>query len=303
MAVRIPSLTTLRAFEAVARHLSFRNAAEELCVTHAAVSHQIKALEAEIGVELFIRTTRSVELTAAGRVYYPVVRDCLDGLAKGTAQVKSTAHEEVLLVQSYSSFTNTWLLPRLVGFQRDNPAVRVRVKTSFEDVDFAHQIFDIGIFKAPPFDDRLEFERLFTAEIFPVCAPGLATADKPLNEPADLVEHTLLRIPSSAGEADDWHLWLSAAGVPVDSVHFGPVFDNYPLALEAVVNGHGLAIARGPFAARDITAGHLVRPFELSVREPGAWYVATKKAGSLDLNVKLFREWLVREIIADSNCV
>ena len=303
MKARIPSLTALRAFEAVARKLSFRGAADELFVTHAAISHQIKSLELEIGVALFIRDSHSVHLTAEGRFYYPIVRDCLAKLAEGTEQLKTLSTDEVLAVQSYSSFANMWLMPRLIEFQRGHPELRLRVKTSFEDADLDTQRFDVGVFKAPPFDDRLDYRPLFTTDLFPVCAPALLNGSRPLRKPADLTDHTLLIIPQNDYEPNDWHLWLAAAGVPVDKMTFGPVYDNYPMALEAVLKGHGLAIARRPFAQADLAEGRLARPFDISVKEPGAWYFVCRKGAGSEPRIKLFEAWLFDEVARDPTVV
>ena len=290
MVTRIPSLASLRAFEAVARRLSFRRAADELFVTHAAVSHQIKSLEIELGVKLFKRNSRSVTLTDAGNQYYPVIRDSLEAIAKGTESLKGEKGYEELVVQSYSSFINAWLLPRLTQFQIQNPTIHVRIKTSFEDADFEQQQFDVGIFNGPFADDHLYTLELFSIDMFPVCSPSLVSADSPLDQPANLEHHLLLQIPSIKNEPDDWTLWLSAAGVDIDTVKFGPVYDNYPLALQAALEGQGLVMARRPFAAADIANGRLIQPFDLSVREPASWIQVAKHEPEPGSAVCLFTE-------------
>ena len=301
MVTRIPSLASLRAFEAVARHLSFRRAADELCVTHAAISHQIKSLESELGVKLFNRNSRSVRLTDEGSLYFPVIRDSLDAIVQGTENLKREKGYEELIVQSYSSFINAWLLPRLTQFQSQYPMIHVRIKTSFEDADFDRQQFDVGIFNGPFADDQLYTLELFSIDMFPVCSPALISANSPLDQPADLEHHLLLQIPSIKNEPDDWALWLSAAGVAIDKVHFGPVFDNYPLALQAALEGQGLVMARRPFAATDLANGRLIQPFNLSVDEPASWIQVTKHRPEPGSAVYLFTEWLQQEIGSDTN--
>lgn len=301
MVTRIPSLASLRAFEAVARHLSFRRAADELCVTHAAISHQIKSLESELGVKLFKRNSRSVRLTDEGSLYYPVIRNSLDAIAKGTENLKREKGYEELVVQSYSSFINAWLLPRLTRFQSQNPMIHVRIKTSFEDADFERQQFDVGIFNGPFADDHLYTLELFSIDMFPVCSPTLISANSPLDQPADLEHHLLLQIPSIKNEPDDWSLWLSAAGVDINKVHFGPVYDNYPLALQAALEGQGLVMARRPFAAAELANGRLIQPFNLSVDEPASWIQVTKHKPEPGSAVYLFSEWLRQEIGSDTN--
>ena len=301
MVTRIPSLASLRAFEAVARHLSFRRAADELFVTHAAISHQIKSLESELSVKLFERNSRSVKLTDEGKQYYPVIRDSLDAIARGTENLKREKSYKELIVQSYSSFINAWLLPRLTHFQSQNPMIHVRIKTSFEDADFDRQHFDVGIFNGPFADDQLYTLELFSIDMFPVCSPASISANSPLDQPADLEHHLLLQIPSIKNEPDDWALWLSAAGVDIEKVHFGPVFDNYPLALQAALEGQGLVMARRPFAAADLANGRLIQPFNLSVDEPASWIQVTKRKPEPDSAVYLFTEWLQQEIGSDAN--
>jgi len=301
MATRIPSLASLRAFEAVARRLSFRRAADELFVTHAAISHQIKSLETELGVKLFKRNSRSVTLTDEGNQYYPVIRDSLEAIAKGTESLKGEKSYEELVVQSYSSFINAWLLPRLTQFQSQNPTIHIRIKTSFEDADFERQQFDVGIFNGPFANDHLYTLELFRIDMFPVCSPSLASADSPLERPADLEHHLLLQIPSIRNEADDWALWLTAAGVDIGKVKFGPVFDNYPLALQAALESQGLVMARRPFAAADIASGQLIQPFVLSVNEPASWIQVTKHKPEPGSAIYLFTEWLQQEIDSDPN--
>ena len=301
MATRIPSLASLKAFEAVAKHLSFRQAADELCVTHAAISHQIKLLETELGVKLFNRTSRSVSLTTEGSSYYPIIRDSLDAIAKGTEDLKREKGYEELIVQSYSSFINAWLMPRLTQFQSQNPMIHVRIKTSFEDADFERQQFDVGIFNGPFSDDHLYTFELFNIDMFPVYSPALISADAPLDQPADLKHHLLLQIPSIKNEPDDWTIWLSAAGVDTDKVQFGPVFDNYPLALQAAFEGQGLVMARRPFAATEIANGRLIQPFDLSVDEPASWIQVTKQKPKSGSAVHLFTDWLQQEIGSDIN--
>ena len=213
MSTHMPTLVSLRAFEAVARHKSFRKAADEICVTHAAVSHQVKALETFIGVKLLERTSRSVELTPAGEQYYPPVREHIQGIIKATRRIQTPEEPDVLLVQSYASFNTMWLQPRLADFLQDNPDTRVRIVSTFEDGDYDMHRFDVGVFNAPPFDKRFNYSPLFETDIYPVCAPeALETASggMPLEE---LKNSLLLSIPNTWNEPDDWDCWLEAAGL------------------------------------------------------------------------------------------
>lgn len=299
MATRIPSLTSLRAFEAVARHKSFRKAADEICVTHAAISHQIKALEASIGVQLLERTSRSVKLTPAGDQYYPPVREHIQGIVKATRRIQLPEGPDTLLVQSYASFNTMWLQPRLADFLQAHPNIRVRITSTFEDGDYDLHRFDVGVFYGPPFDKRFDYSALFKTDIYPVCAPDImGETDKTITLD-DLRNFPLLSIPSTPSEIDDWDCWLAGAGLSPDIMKRGPIFDNYPLIREAVLKKIGICIARAPFCAADIEKGRLVKPFDIAVPEPSQWYLATLKDKRPDPNVALFTEWLVAEVASD----
>ena len=299
MITRMPTLVSLRAFEAVARHRSFRKAADEICVTHAAVSHQVKALETSIGVQLLERTSRSVELTPAGEQYYPPIREHIQGIIKATRRIQAPEEPDVLLVQSYASFNTMWLQPRLADFLQANPNMRVRIISTFEDGDSDIHRFDVGVFNAPPFDKRFDYRALFETDIFPVCAPeALGDSDKRLSL-EELQNLPLLSVPATWDEPDDWDSWLAEAGLNPAAMKFGPVFDNYPLVREAVLNKQGISIARAPFCARDLERGRLLRPFDISVPEPGRWYLATLKEGAPNPNLDTFVDWLFAQIEAD----
>ncbi|WP_027260003.1 LysR substrate-binding domain-containing protein [Leisingera aquimarina] len=299
MTTHMPTLVSLRAFEAVARHKSFRKAADESCVTHAAVSHQIKALETSIGVQLLERTSRSVELTPAGEQYYPPIREHIQGIIKATRRIQAPDEPDVLLVQSYASFNTMWLQPRLADFLQDNPNTRVRIISTFEDGDYDAHRFDAGIFNAPPFDKRFNYSPLFETDIYPVCAPE-ALSDPDMGMTLDELESfLLLGVPTTPSDVDDWTCWLEAAGLSRDDMKFGSVFDNYPLVREAVLKNHGIGMARAPFCVRDLERGRLVRPFGLSVPEPSQWYLATPKNSAANPKLALFTKWLEEEIEAD----
>ncbi len=295
----MPTLVSLRAFEAVARHKSFRKAAEEICVTHAAVSHQVKSLETSIGVLLLRRTSRSVELTPAGEQYYPSIRAHIQGIITATRQIQAPEEPDVLRVQSYASFNTMWLQPRLADFLQDHPNTRVRIISTFEDGDYDRHRFDVGVFNAPPFDKRFHYTPLFETDIYPVCVPELmvgATGGAPWQT---LKSAPLLSVPNTWNEPDDWDCWLQAAGVPRESLEFGPVFDNYPLVREAVLNSQGISMARAPFCARDLDRGRLVRPVDVTVPEPGRWYLATHREKAANDNRDAFIAWLLSQVDTD----
>ncbi|MCG6556910.1 LysR substrate-binding domain-containing protein [Ruegeria sp. 1NDH52C] len=298
MATRIPTLTSLRAFEAVARFRSFRKAADELHVTHAAVSHQIKTLEQTVGIQLFVRNSRSVELTPAGAQYYPSIREHIQGIMDATQRLQAPDEANVLRVQSYNSFNTMWLQPRLADFLQDNPTIRVRIISSFEDGNYDIHRFDVGVFNAPPFDPRYDYRFLFETDIFPVCAPGWAVTQEGSADLALLETADLLSVPNT-GNVADWDCWLRHVGLNPETMTYGSVFDHYPLVREAVLNGKGIGIARAPFVDRDLASGRLLKPFAQTVPEPLPWFVATKKEGKPNPSVTLFVDWLVAEMGAD----
>ncbi|WP_300035671.1 LysR substrate-binding domain-containing protein [uncultured Roseobacter sp.] len=298
MATRIPTLTSLRAFEAVARFRSFRKAADEMHVTHAAVSHQIKTLEQAVGIQLFVRNSRSVELTPAGAQYYPSIREHIQGIMDATQRLQAPDEANVLRVQSYNSFNTMWLQPRLAEFLQDNPTIRVRIISSFEDGNYDIHRFDVGVFNGPPFDPRYDYRFLFQTDIFPVCAPGWAGAQEGPANLALLDTAELLSVPNT-GNVADWDCWLRHVGRSPEKMAYGPVFDHYPLVREAVLNGKGIGIARAPFVARDLAIGRLIKPFEQTVPEPLPWFVATKKEGKPDPSIALFVDWLIAEMESD----
>ena len=301
MSLDMPTLVSLRAFEAVARLKSFRKAAEEIRVTHAAVSHQVKALESAIGVRLLERTSRSVALTPAGGQYYPAIRAHIQGIIETTRRIQTPEEPEVLLVQSYASFDTMWLQPRLADFLQNNPDTRVRIISTFEDGDYDIHRFDVGVFNGPPFDKRFHYSPLFETTIHPVCAPEVLKKTKGDLSLEELKNHLLLSVPSTWNQPDDWDCWLDAAGIERNLMTFGAVFDNYPLVREAVLNNLGISLARAPFCARDLQRGRLVKPFDLSTPEPGRWYLATKKETAPKPKLDAFIDWLLEEVEADTN--
>src|SRR3989440_9185674 len=214
MTARLPSLNGLRAFEAAARHLSFTQAASELNVTQTAISHQIKRLEEELGVRLFIRQNRSLALTQQAQEYLPGIRAAFNDLRLATDRLLRKDDDHVLTVSTLASLAAKWLLPRLTAFQEAHPGIDVRITTSTNLVDFQRDNVDAAIRYGRGQWAGLRADWLMADELFPVCSPALLQGDKPLRSPQDLAHHTLLH--SSGGYDDDWRLWLTAAGLPAN---------------------------------------------------------------------------------------
>src|SRR5919206_4888923 len=224
MTARLPSLNGLRAFEAAARHLSFTQAASELNVTQTAISHQIKRLEEELGVRLFIRQNRSLTLTAEAQDYLPGVRAAFNDLRLATDRLLRKDDDQVLTVSTIASLAAKWLLPRLSTFQEAHPGIDVRITTSTSLVDFKDGDVDAALRYGRGHWPGVRAEWLMADELFPVCSPALLQGSKPLRCPEDLAHHTLLH--TSGGYDDDWRLWLTAAGLPASiSKQAGLSFD------------------------------------------------------------------------------
>src|SRR6202522_3263156 len=232
MTGRLPSLNGLRAFEAAARHLSFTNAAAELNVTQTAISHQIRRLEQELGVRLFVRQNRALTLTAEARDYLPGVRAAFNDLRLATDRLLRKDNDHVLTVSTLASLAAKWLLPRLSAFQEQHPGIDVRITTSSSLVDFKRGDVDDSIRYGRGQWPGLRADWLMADQLFPVCSPALVTGAKPLRCPEDLADQTLLH--TSGGYDDDWRLWLTAAGLPTNlSTQAGLTFDLIFMTVQA----------------------------------------------------------------------
>jgi len=299
MRKRLPPLNALRTFEAAARNGSFKHAAEELCVSHSAVSHQIKQLEEHLGVELFVRKARSVELSKPGRDYYPVLRGAFDRIAEGTERIFRPDVPGILTVQGYSTFAIRWLIPRLSGFRDIHPEISVRLHTSQSDVDFEHEDIDVCVLIGDPSRSELRYDFLFSSPIFPVCSPSLLKDGKVFDKPEDLAKHTLLQVYPSER---DWWTWLEKNGVKGVDPDSGLQLDSYDMAMNAAMQGHGVALGMEPFVNRDLEAGLLVEPLpDRHVFTQGDWYLACRKEQAKTDKVMKFRAWMLREIGNDKS--
>ena len=299
MRKRLPPLNALRTFEAAARNGSFKHAAEELCVSHSAVSHQIKQLERHVGVELFVRKARSVELTRHGRDYYPVLRGAFDRIAEGTDRIFKPDIPGILTVQAYSTFAIRWLIPRLPGFGDRHPEISVRLHTSQWDVDFEHEDIDVCILIGDGSRSDLHYDFLFSSQIFPVCSPTLLQNNKPFDAPEELARHTLLQVYPSE---KDWWTWLEKNGINGVDPDSGLQFDSYDMAMTTAMQGHGIALGMEPFVNHDLEAGLLVEPLPgRRVFTRGDWNLVCRKEKANADNVTKFRAWMLGEIQRDSS--
>jgi LysR family glycine cleavage system transcriptional activator len=298
---RLPPLNALRAFEAAARHGSFKEAAEELHVSQSAISHQIKGLESYLGIELFLRKTRAVELTRSGKTYYPILRDAFERIVEGTELIRTPLARGAVTLQVYSSFTVRWLIRRLPGFQKEHPELQLRLCTAQEDVDFSRDDVDACIMIGQPIGSGVHYDFLFACQMFPVCSPGLLETLGPITTPAELAPGTLLQVYPSER---DWRLWLQAQGLHDINPDAGLRFDSYDLAYTAALQGMGIALGQQPYIGSELAAGLLVEIFPgARVDNPNKWYFACREEKSRQPGIETLRQWLLREVAADTSLV
>jgi len=296
MARPLPPLNALRAFEAAARHLSFSRAAEELHVTPAAVSHQIKALEAHVCIRLFHRRNRTVHLTEAGEGYLAVVSDTFDRLAAATVNLAERDRVGHLVVAVLPSFAARWLVPRLPRFRARAPEIDVTVNASHDMVDLVGGEADVAIRYGRGAWSALKAFRFLAEEVFPVCSPSLLHDGHPIREPDDLKHHLLLHDePDKRYPYLDWPTWLRTAGATRVDPTRGPTFSDSSMLLAAAVGGQGVALGRSVLVADDLAAGRLVKPFNLSFPANAAYWVVAPPEAWERPKVKAFREWLLDE--------
>ncbi|HEX3066465.1 MAG TPA: transcriptional regulator GcvA [Dongiaceae bacterium] len=298
MARNLPGLGAMKSFEAAARLLSFSRAAEELGVTPAAVSYRVRDLEDQLGVQLFQRTSRVVELTEPGRQLLAGVSEALDGIARTVSRLRGADLRPRLTVTTSPSFASKWLVPRLHRFLERYPDADVRIDVSDRLVDLTHEEVDIGVRFGKGQYPGLRVDRLFDEIIFPVCSPKLLSGRRPLKQPRDLRHYTLIHVEPQAAWATwpDWRMWLLAAGLRDLNPHRGLHFTHTALALQAAIDGQGVALAESTLVADDLASGRLVRPFEMSIKGPAefGYYALTSPNESRPL-VKAFLDWIVAE--------
>jgi LysR family glycine cleavage system transcriptional activator len=292
MARRLPPLNALASFEAAARHLSFSKAADELHVTHGAVSRAVRHLEDHLGLPLFKRSTRSVSLTPMGATYSAEVREALDRLAAATAAAMGRDAKGVLAISTLDSFAGKWLMPRLFRFRRLHGDIDVRLSTSEKLSDFISDGIDVAIRYGRGQYPGLTAELLMQEDVFPVCSPKLLEGSHPLRTPADLVHHTLIHDEFHI----DWPTWFRTVGIDGVDAHRGLMFHSSEHSVHAAVLGDGVVLGRTALVADDLAAGRLVRPFTVSLPAKLAYYLVYPPRALQRFKVKAFRDWIFSEV-------
>jgi LysR family glycine cleavage system transcriptional activator len=263
-----------------------------LCLTPGAISRSIKHLEEQLGVQLFERGTRFVRLTDVGEGYARCVRDVLAQLAAATAAATASTARDTLNVSTSDGFAGRWLVPRLYRFHRAHGDIDVRVSTTGKLASFGGDGIDVAIRYGQGDYPGLTAEWLADEEVFPVCSPNLLKGSNALRRPADLRHHTLIR----DGYPITWADWLAAAGVKDVNPRGGLTFDSYTFAVQAAVQGEGVALGRTMLVADDIAAGRLVRPFKAALKAYSSFYLVYPPESIKQEKVKAFRGWLLAEM-------
>jgi len=294
----LPPLRALTAFEAAARLGSFRLAAGELGITRSAVSHQVKALEQRLGIQFFRRDARRAELTQAGHIYYPAIRDAFDQIETQTRALKPSAHDNELILQVYVTVALKWLIPRLHDFERRYPDMKIRLSTSYLDWDLDEKNVDAGFILGRNKSPHHYYHPLFRSLLAPVCAPELLKGPNAIKTPQDLKKHKLLYVYTAE---EDWHIWFEAFGIKGVKLSDRLAFDSHILAQEAAVEGRGVAMTVGPFATEELKSGRLVQPFPQLVPHRHQWQFACNGEHRMKPKIKRFEEWLVKQIATDPN--
>jgi LysR family glycine cleavage system transcriptional activator len=308
---RLPPLGSLRAFEAAARHLSFRRAANELNVTPAAISHQVKALEEFLGIKLFRRLVRGLELTSTGEASMGKLRDGFDALATAVEMMRTHETVGTLNITVAPSLAVKWLAPRIHGFVSAYPDVDVRVAASAGMIDGKRNGANahLGDGDEPAIEIRFgegdhpghRVDRLFPVSVLPMCSPRLLDGEHGLHRPEQLRHHTLLHHDSVQidGGGANWKSWLKSAGVDGVDVSRGPHFNHAVLALDAAIDGAGVVLSYPILASADLAAKRLVAPFPLSLPMTSAYHLVCADAISDHPRVAAFRNWLFDEARKD----
>jgi LysR family transcriptional regulator, glycine cleavage system transcriptional activator len=289
----LPPLRALTAFEAAARLGSFRMAASELNITRSAVSHQVKALEQRLGVQLFRRDARRAELTLPGQAYFPPIREAFDQIETHTRAARPASSDNELTIQVYVTVALKWLIPRLHDFERRYPDMKIRLSTSYFDWDFDEEHVDLGIVLARTRKPGHHYKPLFRSLLQPICAPQLLPE---LRAPNDLKKQKLLYVYTAE---EDWRVWLDAMDVKGVKLSDSLAFDSYLLAQEAAADGRGVAMTIGPFASDELKNGRLVLPFADKVAHRLDWQLACRAGSRTRPKIVRFENWLMKQIEAD----
>ena len=298
MARKLPPLNALRAFEAAARHLSFTRAADELFVTQAAVSHQVKALEEHLSIKLFKRLNRALMLTDEGQKYFPAVRDALDQLAQATQSLHKSDTSGVMTVSVMPSFASLWLVPRLQNFSSAHPEIDLRISADDRLVDFNHDDVDCAIRYGLGTWPDVYKKKFMEEAVFPVCSPHYLAKHPSISSPEGLNGHVLLHdfaVYSKAERHLTWEHWLNEAGIENVDYTRGPKFSHTHMVMQSCIAGEGVALGRSALIQNELDSGRLVRLFDYAIKSHVAYYFVCPPDGIERFKNKAFCDWLLSE--------
>ena len=290
---QLPSLAALRAFEAAARHQNFSRAAEEIHVTHGAISHQVRALEEELGVALFVRHGKRIAITAEGERFASTLRKALTEIANAAESLNSGARQKRLKITSLPSFAARWLSPRIGRFIEQHPDIEVMLQTSSQLIDFARESVDMGIRFGRGNYPGLIAEKLADDYYYPVASTRFNRGKLP-RMPNKLAQSVLLRC-----EREPWTPWFRTAGLDLLEPTGGLVFQDSSMLVRAAVEGHGVALARHVLARGELASGELVRLFDVQVKCAHSYYLVCPPESLQKPQVQAFRTWLQEELRED----
>jgi LysR family transcriptional regulator, glycine cleavage system transcriptional activator len=288
---QLPPLKALKGFEAATRRQSIRDAADELCLTHPAVSHQVQLIEDALGVQLFAQNGRHIISTAEGRVLYPYVRAAFESLIEGVEAVHRNALDKPLRVQTYVTASIRWLAKRVPLFLAENPKVKLTLSTCAVEWEFDEVHADVGLVycEAAPDPGKYHWVPLFEYSLFPVCSPALAAKIGADPKPADLLGQPLVAIYT---EVRHWETWFASTGNEFDPASPHMVVDTLAVALEMALDGEAIALVNGPFVDSDLASGRLVKPVDHSAICPGEWGLICRKDMKENVRVRTFMDWV-----------
>jgi LysR family transcriptional regulator, glycine cleavage system transcriptional activator len=297
---QLPPLKALKGFEAATRRQSIRDAADELCLTHPAVSHQVQLIEDALGVQLFAQEGRHIVSTEEGRVLYPYVRAAFESLIEGVEAVHRNALDKPLRVQTYVTASIRWLAKRVPLFLQDNPHVKITLSTCSVEWEFDDVHADVGLVycETPPDPGKHHWVPLFEYRLFPVCSPALAEKIGPAPKAADLLKYPLVAIYT---EVRNWATWFASADARFDPPAPHMVVDTLAVALEMALDGEAIALVNGPFVDQDLASGRLVKPVDHSAICPGEWGLICRKDMRENVRVRTFMDWVAEHAASTKN--
>lgn len=283
----------MRSFESAARNLSFNDAAEELFVTPSAISHQIKLLEEFLGLKLFRREKRKVSLTAAGERYLPSVQLALDEIESATRRLMTSPNLSAVNISVAPAFLTRWLVPRITRFQEQYPDVELRFSSTTGFIDFEHSDTDMAVYYGEGNWLGVDIHFLRYLVSTPVCSPKLA---EKLTAPDDLLKGTLIHV---SGRSQEWQQILKQLGVRSTGLGRTMSFSSTALAVSAAIEGIGVALADRALVQRELDAGQLVVPFDITLDKPKAFYLVYQEKRQLTYGMQAFRDWILAEMQQD----